>query len=359
MNAKHILLALGAAAAIASGLTLQDSKHPSQPAAAKPAPKQPAKNPTKTPAAKPADPPAETRGHGADAQPSDNHAADSDTPADPHADGQAQASPEPTQDLPPAQAALAMLQAGNGRWVTNATLSPHTEPDLRRTLAMNGQTPSVSILTCADSRIPVERVFDAGVGDVFVVRVAGNVAGDSEVGTIEYGVGHLHTPLLVVMGHTKCGAVAAAASGAELHGMVGKLVAHIAPAVDRAQRQNPDATEQEIVAAAVRENVWQTVFDLYRASPECRDLVESGRLTVVGAVLDISTGRVDWLGEHPWETEILSALNAQDAAAQHADASHAAGHNTEHNGAHDAGPAPDEHPHAAATDDHAAESDHH
>jgi carbonic anhydrase len=152
------------------------------------------------------------------------------------------------------------------------------------------------------------------VGDVFVIRVAGNVAGDSETGTIEYGVGHLKTPLLVVMGHTKCGAVAAAASGAQLHGKVGTLVSHINPAVDRVKQASPNADQTELAALSVKENVWQSIFDLYKNSDEIRAAARGGEIRVVGAVYDISTGKVEWLGEHPWQSQILDALEVKTAS---------------------------------------------
>ncbi|MBL8762630.1 MAG: hypothetical protein JNL50_15145 [Phycisphaerae bacterium] len=210
-----------------------------------------------------------------------------------------------------AERALTLLLEGNARWVNNASQSPNTDSSRRADVAENGQTPFVTVLTCADSRLPVERLFDRGVGDVFVVRVAGNVAGDSETGTIEYGVGHLKTPLLVVMGHTKCGAVAAAASGAELHGKVGSLVANITPAVERAKRANPGLMGNELAAASVKENVWQTVYQLFKTSPECLEAVQGGKVKVVGAVCDISTGKVEWMGEHPWQSELIAAFAPQ------------------------------------------------
>nr|MCU0688571.1 carbonic anhydrase [Phycisphaerales bacterium] len=192
------------------------------------------------------------------------------------------------------------------------------------------QKPFVSILTCADSRIPVERVFDRGVGELFVVRVAGNVTNTGLTGTLEYGVGHLHTPLLVVMGHSKCGAVKAtidtmspakaggghAAGGGEGHALppnIEALVASIRPAVERAQKQHPTAEGAELQNLAVRENVWQTIFDLYQNSPDLVKMVDSGKLTVVGAVLDVSTGKVEWMGEHPWQTALVTAFKGRAA----------------------------------------------
>ena len=210
-----------------------------------------------------------------------------------------------------ADAALKMLQDGNLRWVMDKDENPNTDPSRRAMLADKGQKPFATVLTCADSRLPVERIFDRGVGELFVVRVAGNVAGTSETGTIEYAVEHLKTPLLVVMGHTKCGAVGAAASGAALHGALGELVAGIAPAVDRVKRNNPELDEKQIAPLAVKENVWQSITDLFKRSPEIRGAAGKGEIKVVGAVCDISTGKVDWMGEHPWQSELIEAFNTR------------------------------------------------
>ncbi len=222
----------------------------------------------------------------------------------------------PEAEATDADTALNLLMEGNQRWVDGVPTAPNTSPERRANVADAGQKPMVSVLTCADSRLPIERIFDRGVGDVFVIRVAGNVAGDSEVGTIEYGVGHLKTPLLVVMGHSKCGAVAAAVSNADVHGKVKDLIAHIEPAVVRVKRNNPGASDKEIGTLAIKENVWQSVFDLLKGSSEVRTLVQEGKLKIVGAVCDISTGKVTWLGEHPWQSELLDAM-ASGAPAKH------------------------------------------
>ncbi|MCE7973593.1 MAG: carbonic anhydrase [Leptolyngbya sp. PLA1] len=208
-----------------------------------------------------------------------------------------------------ADEALSMLMEGNERWVSNRVDAPSTSPERREATTSGGQHPFATIITCADSRLPVERLFDRGVGELFVTRVAGNIAGPSETGTIEYGVGHLHTPLLVVMGHAKCGAVAAAAADAKVHGQVAGILAKVGPAVERAKRQNPSLKGDELVAAAVKENVWQTVFDLLKQSDGLRTQVQQGQLRIVGAVCDISTGRVEFMGEHPWQAELMTALN--------------------------------------------------
>ena len=210
---------------------------------------------------------------------------------------------------------LKMLQEGNQRWVLDKDENPNTEPSRRAMVTERGQKPFCSILTCADSRLPVERIFDRGVGEIFVVRVAGNVAGTSETGTLEYANEHLKTPLFVVMGHTKCGAVAAAASGAVLHGALGELVSNIAPAVERVKRNNPEIDEKQIAPLAVKENVWQTITDLLKRSPEMRAAVSKNEIKIVGAVCDIATGKVEWMGEHPWQAELVEAFNVRASKA--------------------------------------------
>jgi carbonic anhydrase len=204
--------------------------------------------------------------------------------------------------------ALTMLKEGNERWVKDSPTHPNTESSRREILAKDGQKPFATILTCSDSRLPVERLFDRGAGDVFVVRVAGNTAGSSETGTIEYGVGHLNTPLLVVMGHGKCGAVGAAASGGEVHGKVADIIHAIEPAVERAHRNHPDVEGDEFTAHAIKENVWQSIFDLLKQSEATREKVVKGDVRIIGAVCDITTGKVEWLGEHPWQAELMDAL---------------------------------------------------
>lgn len=215
---------------------------------------------------------------------------------------------------------LKLLMEGNERWMSGNVLNPSTGIMRRKMTADNGQKPFVTVLTCADSRIPVERVFDRGVGEVFVVRVAGNIVGNHEAGSIEYAVEHLETPLLVIMGHTKCGAVKAAAEGANLTENINSLLVNIKPAVDRAKKSNGLADPSMLVNAAVKENVWQSIFDLYKNSPAMIEMVKGNKVKVVGAVVDISTGKVEWMGEHPWQDAIVSAFSQANAAVKTADA---------------------------------------
>ena len=221
-----------------------------------------------------------------------------------------------------ADAALEALKDGNARWLSGKTIAPNTSADRRAEVAANGQQPFATIYTCADSRLPVERIFDRGVGDVFVLRIAGNVIGEHSTGTIEYGVEHLHTPLLVVMGHTKCGAVKAACGGGHVGGSIDSLLTEITPAVDRAKAANPDATPEQLVEFAINENVWQSVFELLSNSEIVRNHVAEGKVKIVGAVCDISTGKVQFLGEHPWQNQLLQAMNSAGDNATTAKATH-------------------------------------
>lgn len=196
---------------------------------------------------------------------------------------------------PSAEDALAKLQAGNGRYVSGATTHPDQGAEQRKDLA-KGQAPFVTILSCSDSRVTPEIIFDQGLGDIFSIRVAGNVAGTDEIGTIEYGAGHLHTPLLVVLGHTQCGAVLAAVSGAELHGSLANLVAQIEPAVKEAKAAT-GAKGDELLEAAVAQNVRNSIAGILHRSEEVRTLVANGKLKVVGAVYNLETGQVKWMGD--------------------------------------------------------------
>ena len=145
--------------------------------------------------------------------------------------------------------------------------------------------------------MPPEILLDEGIGDLFVVRVIGNIGGSDEVGSIEYGVEHLGTPLLVVLGHSQCGAVTAAVTHAEVHGNIPRLLAHIKPAVEIARRSHPELKGSALVPEAVQANVFQSIEELFKRSESIRQHVLDGKLKIVGAVYDIQTGRVNWLGD--------------------------------------------------------------
>lgn len=202
-------------------------------------------------------------------------------------------------------AALVLLKEGNARFQEDKSTHPSADADRRHSTAEEGQAPLVTVLSCSDSRAPVELIFDRGIGELFAIRVAGNVADTDEIATVEYGVGHLGTPLLVVLGHTKCGAVTAVVKGAEVHGLLPQLVDNIVPAAERAKAGGGE--EVEVIERAIKENVHQSMADILRRSSIVRQAVEGGTVRMLGAVYDIHTGKVEWLGEHPEQKQILAA----------------------------------------------------
>ena len=198
--------------------------------------------------------------------------------------------------------ALQLLKEGNQRFAAGKSQHPSLDETRRLSLAKEGQEPVATILTCSDSQVPPELLFDRGLGDLFVVRVAGHVASTDAIASIEYAIGHLHTPIFVVLGHARCGTVTAVAQGAELPGYLPRLAEKIQPAIDRAKA----AGGLDIVPQAVLENVWQSVQDSLSRSSTVHAQAKAGAVLVLGAVYDHETGKVEWLGPHPQMQAILS-----------------------------------------------------
>ena len=186
---------------------------------------------------------------------------------------------------------LAELKTGNAHHVRHQYQHPHETVARQREL-VTGQHPHAELLSCADSRVPPEIIFDQGLGDLFVVRVAGNVATDTEIGSLEYGAEHLHIPLLVVLGHESCGAVTAAFQGGKADGHIAVLLNLIKPAVDQGRGLPGDP-----VANAVRTNVQMVVQQLRSSTPILSELVVQGKLKVVGGIYSLETGEVTWLSD--------------------------------------------------------------
>ena len=207
--------------------------------------------------------------------------------------------------MSPAQALL-RLQEGNRRFVEGK--SEHAELDVEhiRASLSEAQRPIATVLGCSDSRAPLELILDQHIGDLFVIRVAGNVVRTATLGSIEYGVDALRTPLLVVMGHTLCGACTSVANGDELHGHIPELVAPISDALQAVHARLPGLAGSALISAVVQENVWQSIEDMLLYSPVVRSHVKGGELKVKGAVYDIESGRVNWLGPHPRQNMIIA-----------------------------------------------------
>jgi len=214
------------------------------------------------------------------------------------------AGPDPTAPRTP-QEALGLLKAGNDRFARNASSPVSLSVNRRRELA-DAQHPIAIVLSCADSRVPPEFVFNVGLGDLFVVRTAGEVIDRSILATIEYGAEHLNIPLLVVMGHESCGAVKAAVESKSAS--PSPNLDYLLKAIQAARR--PPAQERDEIKTLVLANVEQAINDAMGKSTMLQHLVDAGRLSVVGAYYELVSGRV-----------IFSApVTAEQAA--HGDAKH-------------------------------------
>jgi carbonic anhydrase len=188
-----------------------------------------------------------------------------------------------------ADTALSELKAGNDHHASKKYDHPHQTVERQRELT-KGQHPHAAVLSCADSRVAPEIVFDQGLGDIFDVRVAGNVATDSEIASLEYAAEHLDVPLIVVMGHQMCGAVTAALEAGEGHGHLPVLINAIRPAVDRASKMPGDK-----LSNAVRVNVQMVIDQLRGSKPILAPMVASGKVRIVGGVYSLDSGRFEWL----------------------------------------------------------------
>jgi len=213
---------------------------------------------------------------------------------------------------------LKMLKEGNERFYTGKAKYPHTDSGRLGQAGEEDQGDHAwaTVLTCSDSRVPAEIIFDAGIMDIFVIRVAGNVCNTDEIGSIEYGLAHVHTPVFVMLGHTQCGAVTAVSKvlQGESHRFernIPPLIKKIYTAVERAKNIYKDVQGDEIIEYAIEENVWLGIEELFRKSPVTRELVRAEKVKVVGAIYEVGSGKVRWLEEEKVE-EILERVEASN-----------------------------------------------
>lgn len=196
----------------------------------------------------------------------------------------------------PSHESLQKLMEGNARFVAGEMEHPNLSAERRAELA-EGQAPFAIIVSCSDSRVPPEQVFDAGPGDLFVIRVAGNVVGDDAQASIEYAVAVLGTPLVVVMGHESCGAVGAAVKAetkdAEFGGHIHDLVETIRPSVISAMER---ASGDELLEAAIEDNAQRVVTELERSKPYVGPAAAEKTIAIVAARYDLDTGKVTVFG---------------------------------------------------------------
>lgn len=183
-------------------------------------------------------------------------------------------------------AGIKRLVEGNQRFIDGKRLNPNQSQLRLRETAVD-QYPFAAILGCADSRVPAEIVFDQGLGDLFVVRVAGNIAAQEAIGSLEFATAVLGAQAIMVLGHARCGAVSAAIKGDPLPGRIGIFVEEIKPAVERARKKTGNLEENAIIA-----NVQYQVDRLIESSTILGSLIKEGKLKIVGGRYDLATGKV-------------------------------------------------------------------
>jgi carbonic anhydrase len=205
------------------------------------------------------------------------------------------AAPVPTKEslasMKPADA-LEKLKQGNGRFVSGAAAPRDLKAQVKATAP--GQYPYAAVLSCMDSRVPPEIVFDQGIGDLFVLRVAGNVVDTDDLGSLEYATKVVGSKLILVMGHTSCGAVKGAIDDVKL-GNLTFLLEKIRPVV---KASGPgDAHDAAYVDKVAEANVRQTIREIREKSPTIRELADSGKIGIAGAMYDLSIGKVTFLAD--------------------------------------------------------------
>jgi len=200
-------------------------------------------------------------------------------------------------EITTAEEAWEELMKGNERYVVGE--SANKEIISRRKEVESGQHPFVTVITCSDSRVSPELLFDQGLGDIFIIRAAGNVIGPIVLGSIEYGVEYLHTPLLIVLGHEHCGAVTAALEG-DAEGNIGTILKEIHPAVEIAKGTEKEG--EELVEEAVDENVKLVIQNTLNRSTVVQELFEEGELKIIGAKYFLDSGKVEIIEELSAET---------------------------------------------------------
>lgn len=210
---------------------------------------------------------------------------------------------ENTQNNQPitGEQALQMLKAGNGRYVENLT---NPNPSIKNAQLITEQNPFAIILGCSDARVPVEIVFDQGLGDLFVIRVAGNIVAPSQIGSVEFAVEKFGTRLVVVLGHSSCGAVTACVEtlispdqyyAPNLQSIVDRIRPSVYNLHELATANGQDVDVDELIRRSIRANVRMSVSQLKHGSRMLEDMVGSGELLIVGAEYDLQTGVVSFL----------------------------------------------------------------
>lgn len=211
--------------------------------------------------------------------------------------------------------ALLYLQKGNERFVNGKLQEKHYSEELP--ILAQGQHPFAIVLTCADSRVAPEAIFDQTLGKIFVIRVAGNVADPVVLGSVEYAAEHLHTPLLFILGHESCGAVKAAVSGGDVPPNIGSILKRITPAVNKVRAQVSD--EARVLNEAIKENVrYQMQMALFE-SEVLTEFTHQNKLKIVGGIYNLHSGRIEMLSQPNAATTVAHSENPAAGASQHGD----------------------------------------
>lgn len=222
---------------------------------------------------------------------------------------------------PGSEQAIGQLIQGNLRYVSEQPQAWSAAAP-KRELLSKGQHPAACIITCSDSRVPPEILFDQSIGDLFVVRLAGNVITPEAVGSVEYAVEHLHVPVVVVLGHSSCGAVNAALSGAKVPGSIGTLTSRIQPAIDIARHKG--VSDADLPHAVVEENARCGIKNLLTSSSLIADAVTEGHVSLISGVYELTSGKVDW--QIVMQKPLLPAATVVDPAVVLPPESHADRH---------------------------------
>ncbi len=204
------------------------------------------------------------------------------------------------------------LVAGNQRYMSGNCQKFVDDATWRKHTAIHGQHPIATVLACSDARMPVETLLDQGSGDVFVIRVAGNIAGDQVLGSIDYSLIRLEIPLILVLGHTQCGAIYSTVDSVYTDSIFTtneeKLLTPLMPLAMRSCLTRPNPSPKELIKLKeeiIVENVWKEMSQIMRLSKTARHRMRNNQLKIVGAVYNIKSGEVNWLGEHKDQEELI------------------------------------------------------
>ena len=192
--------------------------------------------------------------------------------------------------------ALIKLKRGNERFIIEKSTFPRVTAQRRSETTAKGQKPFATIITCSDSRTPPEYIFDQGIGDLFVIRVAGNICDNSVLGSVELGMEHIGTSLVVVLGHRNCGVISMAIKNIEMSEAVDGIIAKIKPAILSVRTKNPELTGAELLEAAAKQNALNAMNDIINGSQIIRRAVRLKRVELTAGYYDIENGEIEWLG---------------------------------------------------------------